>query len=91
MSDLDKSASPGIACTCAKDLLHDILNNNQVAIGYLELALEQITPENELRSMLCQVHKALQRSSDLAINAYRTSRDAPNSCEYARQASPNKH
>lgn len=86
-NSFEPSAAIGnMICGRANDTMHAILNHNQVAIGYLELAIEQIKPENELRCMLDHVYKALQRSSDLALDAYRTSRDAPSSCEYALRA-----
>ncbi|CAJ35307.1 PAS domain-containing protein [Methanocella arvoryzae] len=73
-------------CTCSNGTMHAILNHNQVAMGYLELAMEQVRPENELRGMLDHAYKALQRSSDLTLGAYRISRDAPAFCESGRQA-----
>lgn len=90
LPDLGTAAGPSqdfssAACMCAKQLVHDILNHNQVAIGYLELAMEQSKPGNELRSMLDEVYKALLRSSDLAVDVYRTSRSAPYTCCYSIQ------
>lgn len=45
-------------------LSHDIKNYNQVALGYLEMALER-PADNEARSMIDHAHSAIKRSNDL--------------------------
>ncbi len=74
------------ACSCSNDLMHDILNYNQVAVGYLEMAIDQCDQAKELQSLLSNVHKALMRGSNLALDAYRSSRNAPYHCDYAIRA-----
>jgi PAS domain S-box-containing protein len=75
-----------VPCVCTGQLVHDILNNNQVAMGYLELAMEQVTPGTDIRPMLNQVYSALRRSSDLTLNVYHASKNSPNQCGYVLQA-----
>ena len=83
----EANASSGpIACASTCRRVHDILNHNQVAMGYLELAMEQLKPESDLLPMLKHVYKSLRQSSDLALDVYQANRNAPGLCVYAVQA-----
>jgi PAS domain S-box-containing protein len=73
-------------CVNTGQLVHDILNHNHVAMGYLELAMEQVTSGNDLRPMLNHVYSALRRSSDLTLDVYHASQNSPDRCGYAIQA-----
>lgn len=85
-----QAAVPNVPCSRSQDLVHDILNHNQVAIGYLELAMERKEQAEECQFLLDKAFKALLRSSNLALDVYRKSRDGPGTCVYVAEASLRK-
>ena len=47
---------------------HDIVNINQIGIGYMELALEDMGPDDERRKLLMKSFEAFKSSSNLIDN-----------------------
>ena len=74
------------ACVLAGALTHDMLNHNQVAMGYVELAMDRLKGGDE-HCMLSRACKAIRRSSDIARNVHRLNRIGPRRCAFGARAS----
>ncbi|HMK47688.1 MAG TPA: hypothetical protein VK436_13770 [Methanocella sp.] len=59
---------------------HDILNHNQVAMGFMEMAMDHISPESDIHFMLSRAYNALRRSSILTQGVHSISRPGPRQC-----------
>lgn len=70
-------------------MTHDLLNHSQVAMGYLELAIERADDDTDLKCMLNRAYNALKRCGDIAINVHKLSA-SPDTNTYARLASYQK-
>jgi len=68
------------ACQYAHTKSHDILNHNQVAMGFMEMAMEHINPESDTHFMLNRAYNALRRSSILAQGVHSISRSGHEQC-----------
>jgi signal transduction histidine kinase/ActR/RegA family two-component response regulator len=49
----------------AGGVAHDFNNSVQVILGYIDIALNEISPDNPMRAHLDEIEKAAQRSADL--------------------------
>jgi PAS domain S-box-containing protein len=62
---------------------HDLLNHSQVAMGYLELAIERADDDTDLKCMLNRACNALKKCGDIAVNVHKFS-GSPDTSGYAR-------
>jgi len=54
-------------------MTHDLLNHSQVAMGYLELAMERTDEDTDLKCMLNRAYNALKKCGDITINVHKLS------------------
>lgn len=54
-------------------MAHDLLNHNQVALGYIELAMERPGLDEKTKCMLERAFLAVKKTGDLAIEIRRLS------------------
>ncbi len=54
-------------------MTHDLLNHSQVAMGYLELAMERAGDDTDLQCMLNRAFTALKKCGNIAINVRKLS------------------
>jgi PAS domain S-box-containing protein len=64
-------------------MTHDLLNHSQVALGYLELAMERAGDDADLQCMLNRACNALKKCGNIAINVRKLS-SSPGINGYAR-------
>lgn len=70
-------------------MTHDLLNHSQVAMGYLELAMEHAGDDTDLQCMLNRAYNALKKCGNIAISVRRLGNN-PGANGYARLAGSRK-
>lgn len=68
---LSSARSMDRLCDSVDSLTHDLLNQAQVALGFIELAAEPACDDQDRKNMLDRACTAVKRSGDLAYNIQR--------------------
>jgi hypothetical protein len=54
-------------------MTHDLLNQSQVVLGYLEMAMEQTGDNQKLHCMLGRATKSMVKCGDVAVKVHKLS------------------
>jgi PAS domain S-box-containing protein len=60
-------------CTSVSSMTHDLLNQGQVVLGYLEMAMEQTGDNKKLQCMLDRATKSMVKCGDMAVKVHKLS------------------
>ncbi|OPY30221.1 MAG: PAS fold protein [Methanocella sp. PtaU1.Bin125] len=90
---LRPAGTPAVGLTETKEsvysfvesMTHDLLNHSQVAMGYLELAIERADDDTDLKCMLNRAYDALKKCGNIAISVHKLGA-GPDPNGYARLA-----
>jgi PAS domain S-box-containing protein len=60
-------------CSSVSTMTHDLLNQSQVVLGYLEMAMEQTGDNQKLHCMLGRATKSMVKCGDVAVKVHKLS------------------